>query len=141
MIFNFVAEHAGIVGIIRNATGHLLGAFACKVKVNHSIEAELLALLTGVDLCIKMGLTAVILEGECLILVESLSNCKNLQWSFMHEQLEGPRHPSQTIAVMGNQVLQANNKPSGECSLQACSSPHDSVYQYTASVGPRSLSL
>lgn len=82
--FSSLSEHAGIGGIIRNASGHLLAAFSSQVRASHSIEAELQALITGVDPCLQLGHRAVIFEGDCLILVENLSSCNNLQWSFMN---------------------------------------------------------
>lgn len=58
---NPLAAHTGIGGIIRNSSGHLITAFAGKVKAAHSIEAELQALLLGIEICIELGHRDVIL--------------------------------------------------------------------------------
>lgn len=105
--FNSVVEHAGIGGIIRNAFGHLLTVFASKVKANHSIEAKLQTLLTGVDLCIRWA-----------FFQSSWKGIASFWWSLcqlqeppveFHEELKDPPHTSQIIAMVGNQVLQANS--------------------------------
>ena len=38
----------------------------------HSLEAVLQALIKGIEICREMGLQCIKMEGDCLILVESL---------------------------------------------------------------------
>ena len=44
---------AGIGGIIRDSTGTLIMAFAGKVSADNALEAELKALIKGVELCVE----------------------------------------------------------------------------------------
>lgn len=58
-------------------------ACSYSIGITRLLEAELKALHQGVFLCIKNGYRRVIIEGSCLILVESLKKAKNLSWEFM----------------------------------------------------------
>lgn len=81
--YNPVTEKAGIGGIVRNATGLLIVAYAGEVKASHSIEAEIQALISGIELCVRLGHLDVIREGDCLVLIESLAACQGLPYMFM----------------------------------------------------------
>lgn len=82
--FDPLTTRAGIGGILGNATGLLIRAYAGMVQAAHSIKAELQALISGVDICLKTGHRNIIFEGDCLISVDSILKCKGLPYTFMH---------------------------------------------------------
>lgn len=68
---NPTAQTEGVGGIIRDHKGDLMAAYTGTITATRPLEAELQFLLQGVFLCPK-GIRNVILEGDCLILVENL---------------------------------------------------------------------
>ncbi|XXG79775.1 hypothetical protein AAC387_Pa09g0774 [Persea americana] len=80
---NPIIEAIGIGGIVRDSKGEVKIAYSCLMGISHPLEAELKALHQGVFLCIRNGFKKVIIEGSCLILVESLGNAKKLSGEFM----------------------------------------------------------
>lgn len=72
--YNPFTKFAGIGGIIRSPAGTVLAAYAGKVSAEDPIGVELSALLKVVQLCIELGLKQVIVEGDCLILLDLVNN-------------------------------------------------------------------
>lgn len=79
-----MTSQEGIGRIIRNGAGAMVMAFAGMIKDTRSIEVELQALITGMDICYKLGHKIILIEGDCLIPVRSINECKNLPYSFMN---------------------------------------------------------
>lgn len=52
--------------------GTLANGFAGSAQASPPMEAELQALVKGVEMCIAMGIQYLIIEGDCLLLVDSL---------------------------------------------------------------------
>lgn len=82
-VVNPLIEAARASGIVKDHRGEMMIAYSFSVGITCLLEAELKALHQGVFLCIKNGYIRVIIEGSCLILVESLKKAKNLSWEFM----------------------------------------------------------
>ncbi|KAJ8644645.1 hypothetical protein MRB53_006393 [Persea americana] len=74
---------AGVGGIIRSPTRTLIEGYAGKVYASNSLEAELLAIIKGMEICLKRGFNHVIIEGDCLSLTQSLQKYNNLSWALM----------------------------------------------------------
>lgn len=70
--YNPFKQSAGIGGIIYSSAGTPLGAYTRKIMAGHSLEAVLQALIKGIEICREMGLQCIKMEGDCLILAESL---------------------------------------------------------------------
>lgn len=81
--FNPITKTAGIGGIIRSYAWSLLLAYSGRVATEPSLEPELKALLEGIEPCKAMNNTHLQIEGDCLILVQSLQKSECLSWSFM----------------------------------------------------------
>lgn len=91
---------ASIGGTIRNSAGTLLLAYSGRIAAENSLEAELKALFKGTDLRKDMNITHLQIEGDCLILVNSLQNSDSLSWSFM--ETWGSLIPNQLISQSFN---------------------------------------
>lgn len=53
------------------------------ISVSNPLDAELQTLFHGVPICQTKGLKNIIIEGDCLILVENLRTMDNIQWDYM----------------------------------------------------------
>ena len=53
-------------------------AYAGKVVATNALEDELQALLERIEICQRMGLKHVIIEGDSFIPINSLKKCSNL---------------------------------------------------------------
>ena len=80
---NPFSQCAGIGGIIRSSMETLLMGFVGKVMTTNALEAELHALLEGLEICKKLNLQHIITEGDCLTIVNSLEKYGKLSWSCM----------------------------------------------------------
>ncbi|KAJ8615688.1 hypothetical protein MRB53_035060 [Persea americana] len=60
--FHIANGTAGMGGIIHDCRGRLVQAFACAITANSAIEAEMKALLRGIQLCVQNNLTNAIVE-------------------------------------------------------------------------------
>lgn len=54
-----------------------------KVSASNSLEAELLAIIKGMEICLKSGFQHVIIGGYCLSIPQSLQKYNNLLWTLM----------------------------------------------------------
>ncbi|XP_071933175.1 uncharacterized protein [Coffea arabica] len=72
---------AGRGGVLRNSEGRLLFAFSTFLGHCTSIQAEVKALLFGVNLCISCGYVRVQLEVDSLVLVQVLQRATRYPWS------------------------------------------------------------
>lgn len=81
--FHALGQHASIGRIKRNAPGLMFTAYAGKVKAVHSVEAELQAPLSEVEIRLNLSQTIVII-GDCLILLNALASNGSLSWTFMN---------------------------------------------------------
>lgn len=57
--------------------------YSGSIQASHLLEADLQSLLQGVAICISHGYSKVILKGDSLILVDSITEEVVLQWYFM----------------------------------------------------------
>ncbi|KAL0928426.1 hypothetical protein M5K25_000307 [Dendrobium thyrsiflorum] len=60
---------AGGGGIVRNHLGHVLAAYAIPLHTTNVPTAELLALLYGLNLCMRMGITKVWIEVDAMLVI------------------------------------------------------------------------
>lgn len=67
-----ISKSAASGGIIHMCASTMVAAYFRKVSVDHPLGAELWALLKGIELCLQMRLKSVIIEGDCLILINHL---------------------------------------------------------------------
>lgn len=72
--FNIANGTTGIGGIVRDCKGRLLQAFACAITANSAVEAEMKALLGGIQLCLQNELTDVIVEGGSFLIWNSITS-------------------------------------------------------------------
>ena len=78
-----ITKTASIGGTIRSSARTLLLAYSGRIAAENSLEAELKALFKGTDLRKDMNITHLQIEGDCLILVNSLQKSDSLSCSFM----------------------------------------------------------
>ncbi|KAJ8634296.1 hypothetical protein MRB53_027632 [Persea americana] len=64
----------GIGGIIRNHNGELIVAYTSSIKAMTPLEAEIQALYQGIIQCKVNHARRVIIEGDCLVLIENVQN-------------------------------------------------------------------
>lgn len=67
----------GLVVIIRNCEGEIM-ASCCELlnMVSQSVEAEALALRKAVELCIDMGFSKVIFEGDVQVVIKAVESAE-----------------------------------------------------------------
>ncbi|PKU59328.1 Putative ribonuclease H protein [Dendrobium catenatum] len=65
---------AGAGGLIRDSLGDIMAAFAAPLQLVDVIMAELNALLMGLQLCLKIGVTFVWIEVDSLFLVQIIKD-------------------------------------------------------------------
>lgn len=82
--FNQTFGTAGISGIIRDNQGELIQTFACATAAKSPLEAEMQAFLRGIQLCIGLGLTDIIIEGDLFIIWFSLQSNHGFPWNLIH---------------------------------------------------------
>lgn len=79
VVLNLTANLAGMGGITRNQSyGEMIAAFTGAIKATHPLGAELQPLLKGVLIAKTMKIRPVMIDGDCLILVENLQRICNL---------------------------------------------------------------
>ncbi|XP_042964737.1 uncharacterized protein LOC122298961 [Carya illinoinensis] len=67
------AHKAGIGAILGDSIGQVLMAVSkIEVDVEEPETVELLAVFRGMKLCVSMGISALVVESDCLLLVQSL---------------------------------------------------------------------
>ena len=77
-------QTGGIEGIIRSDKGQLVAAYSdSTVASTSAIEAELMALYQGLQLCQKVAIDQIIIEGDALDIIKSLQGFHNISWQFM----------------------------------------------------------
>ncbi|XXG46054.1 hypothetical protein AAC387_Pa02g0987 [Persea americana] len=81
--YNPFTHDAGIRGIIRSSAGKLISAYSWKLVTDKALAAEIQALLKGVGVYIVDGLQNIIIEGDCLTLIDSLRRFGTLTWDVM----------------------------------------------------------
>ncbi|KAJ8643436.1 hypothetical protein MRB53_005184 [Persea americana] len=81
--YNPFTHDAGIRGIIRSSAGTLISANSWKLVTDKALAAEIQALLKGVGVYIVDGLQNIIIEGDCLTLIDSLRRFGTLTWDVM----------------------------------------------------------
>lgn len=81
--FNLDTCMARIGGILRNDCGGLIQTFACATVTHSALEAELQALLRGLQLCAAHSIKEVIIEGDSFIIWNSLHFSEGFPWSLM----------------------------------------------------------
>ena len=77
-------DGASIGGIIRNHHGKLIVAYTSSIKAMTPLEAEIQALYQGIIQCKVNHARRVIIEGDCLVLVENIQNQMTVSWDIMH---------------------------------------------------------
>lgn len=75
---------AWIGGIIRNHNGELVVAYTSSIKAENALEAEVQALYHGVIQCKVNHVKKVVIEGDCLVLVENIQRQEMVSWNIMH---------------------------------------------------------
>ncbi|KAK9987317.1 hypothetical protein SO802_032268 [Lithocarpus litseifolius] len=65
---------AGGGGVIRNADGKWIKGYARAIGNTTSVAVELWALRDGIQLCLELNLTAVIIELDALVVIDLLRN-------------------------------------------------------------------
>lgn len=81
--FNPNARTAGIGGILRDAQGTIVQGFAAKIIAASPLEAELHALLRGIQVCNSTGVREVIIKGDSFIIWDSMSKDEGVPWTLM----------------------------------------------------------
>lgn len=82
--FNPISGTAGIGGIIRDHHGDLIQAFSYATAAKSPLEAEMQAFLRGLQLCLGLGLTDIIIEGDSFIIWSSLHSAHGFHWNLIH---------------------------------------------------------
>ncbi|PRQ36219.1 putative ribonuclease H-like domain-containing protein [Rosa chinensis] len=99
----------GLGGVFRDHEGVVLGGFRHTVMVSSSARhAELLALLLGVQLAIDQHLTLVIVETDCMDLVQAISSSSldQLELGFLIDDLRNLVHAAlDAKVVFGNRQV------------------------------------
>lgn len=80
----FAPGPAGGGGAVRDHSGSLIFAYACPLGVLSSFYAELLSLFTGLRLCRRLGIPIQFIEMDSLLLVQLLTQQKNIPWRIWH---------------------------------------------------------
>jgi len=68
---------AGIGGVFRNSHGEILHIFSESIGINSNNVAELQALLSGLVIAKKHGWSALVLEGDSLIIINTIKKLIN----------------------------------------------------------------
>ena len=114
--FNLFSQIAGVGGIICSPTETLIEGSAGKVYVSNSLEAELLAIIKGLEICLKRGFNHVIIEGDCLSSTQSLHKYNNLSWALMAHWRKLLNMLSQISWWEANYCLRTTNKVADQLS-------------------------
>jgi hypothetical protein len=73
--FNLISGGAGLGGVFRDSQGTVLGAFtAFHASVSSATHGELLALLVGVQEACKRHMVPLLVESDCLSIVQALQS-------------------------------------------------------------------
>ena len=75
------AGASGIGGILRRSDGSFLGAFAAKLPLVDSLQAEAYAMLHGLQLCQQMGFSMVQVESDSQVLVRVVAGSFSIPWA------------------------------------------------------------
>ncbi|XP_062021254.1 uncharacterized protein LOC133737772 [Rosa rugosa] len=68
-------QYVGTWGVLRNAHGQFLAAFSHRVNfVSSPLHSELLALKNGLEMLQAMQITKVVVESDCQVAVQAVSN-------------------------------------------------------------------
>lgn len=81
--YNHFKGKGRVGGIIRDHNGKLLVGYAGEVQVQRPLAAELLALQRGLVRCQEQQLSAVLIEGDCLVVISSIQQSTHLSWDMM----------------------------------------------------------
>ena len=75
-------ECSGMGVIIRNEKGKVMGAKSAKgPRVMDSLEVEALACRDAIEFAVDIGLSDIVIEGDCLQVINAIKACKvNLSW-------------------------------------------------------------
>nr|XP_027102884.1 uncharacterized protein LOC113724156 [Coffea arabica] len=113
-------------GILRDGGGSLILAFSCYFGHATSLQAEVCALLFGVQLCIQRGFGRIEVELDSLVLVHILLGKATYPWSVYHEiqQLLGLRGHFLTV----RHCLRQANQVADALSNVGCAQGREEVY-------------
>lgn len=82
-VVNVANQTAGVGGIIRDHHGEMVAAYTGAIAVTHPRHDELQSLMHGIIVCNSKSPKNIIMEGDCLGLVENLRNLDNIKWDYM----------------------------------------------------------
>nr|YP_010502929.1 Ribonuclease H [Psychotria viridis]UXD78706.1 Ribonuclease H [Psychotria viridis] len=94
--------------VVRDSFGRVL--HACSVSFGHatSFQAELKALIHGLELCQQLGLTHGTLEMDSKMVVDMINGCVSCPWRFYHE-LHGARVLLRSLSLHLTHILRESN--------------------------------
>lgn len=82
--YNPSTRTAGVGGILRDAGRKLILAFAAATQACSGLEAEMQALLRGIQMCKAKGVGNVLIEGDSIIIWNFLNSNEGFQWNLMN---------------------------------------------------------
>lgn len=81
--YDYFNNSAGIGGIVRDPYGNMLSSFAGEVSASRPLEAELLALHKGLEVCKGLEISLLQIEGDSPVLGVTLQQAANMEWDLM----------------------------------------------------------